>query len=308
MVRSAAAAILVLAVTTVEVSCSSHDGGAASCPTGSETCGCYGNKTCNSGLTCASNVCVNLSGSGSGGISGGGGANGGTSGGTGGATSGTGGSPSGAGGATSGSGGAGTGSGGTNGGSGGASGCTCTGGMECTTDGHCVDPNVIDDFADCNTTVNLIRGRNGGWYAAADVGVNVSFAVGTPPSGYSDRQCGAWTNGGPTGNGTTYWALLGVALKANLGPVDLSGYRGITVALEAQAVDFTIKLLNGGYFTRRLTKTAGLQSFNVDFSSLLPRSDSTMSVPNWANVTDIQFTVIDPSVGYGFVIHGLTLY
>ncbi len=180
--------------------------------------------------------------------------------------------------------------------------------MECTTDGHCVDPNVIDDFADCNPTINLIRGRNGGWYAAADVGVNVSFAVSTPPTGYSDRQCGAWTTGGPTGNGTTNYALLGVALKSNLGPVDLSAYTGITVALEAQAVDFTIKLVNGGYFTRRLTKTSGLQTFNIDFSTLVARSDSTTIVPNWAGVTDIQFTVIAPSVGYGFVIHGLTLY
>src|SRR5262249_13830974 len=132
--------------------------------------------------------------------------------------------------------------------------------------------------------------------------------VGTPPTGYSDRQCGAWTTGGPTGNGTTTYALLGVALKANLGAVDLSAYSGITVALEAQAVDFTIKMINGGYFTRRLTKTSGLQTFNIAFSTLVPRSDSMLTVPNWAGVTDIQFTVIDPTVGYGFVIHGLTLY
>jgi hypothetical protein len=304
MLRSAALAILVLAAAVLAVSCS-HDGTPASCPAGAETCSCYGNKTCNSGLTCASNVCVNLSGSG--GMSG---AAGGTSGGTGGA----GGSASGAGGAATGSGGTSGGTGGTTGGTGGAtgtggsSGCACSGGMECTTDGQCVDPNVIDDFADCNTTINLIRGRNGAWYYAADVGVNASFAVGTPPSGYSDRQCGAWTNGGPTGNGTTNFALLGVSLKSNLSAVDLSAYRGISVALEAQSVDFTIKTTNGGYFTRRLPMTAGLQTFNVDFSTLVARSDSILTVLNLAGVTDIQFTVIDPSVGYGFVIHGLTLY
>jgi hypothetical protein len=236
---------------------------------------------------------------------------GGTSGGTGGTASGSGGNASGAGGAVAGSGGN---SGGTTGASGGAtgtggsSGCACSSPMECTTDGHCVDPNVIDDFADCNTAINLIRGRNGSWYSAADVGINASFAVGTPPSGYSDRQCGAWTTGGPTGNGTTNFALLGVNLKSNLSAVDLSAYRGISVALEAQSVDFTIKTTNGGYFTRRLPTTAGLQTFNVDFSTLLARSDSTLTSLNLAGVTDIQFTVIDPTIGYGFVIHGLTLY
>jgi hypothetical protein len=43
----------------------------AGCQTGAETCPCYGNGTCNQGLTCASNLCVNL-----GNPSGGGGASG----------------------------------------------------------------------------------------------------------------------------------------------------------------------------------------------------------------------------------------
>ncbi len=32
------------------------------CPAGSETCNCYGNGTCNAGLVCASQLCVNLTG------------------------------------------------------------------------------------------------------------------------------------------------------------------------------------------------------------------------------------------------------
>ena len=36
------------------------DGGVAGCPVGAETCSCYGNDTCNTGLTCASQLCVNL--------------------------------------------------------------------------------------------------------------------------------------------------------------------------------------------------------------------------------------------------------
>lgn len=32
--------------------------GPSTCPTGSETCSCYGNGTCDAGLTCLSNICV----------------------------------------------------------------------------------------------------------------------------------------------------------------------------------------------------------------------------------------------------------
>ncbi len=35
-------------------------GGQSSCPAGGETCLCYGNDTCNAGLTCASHLCVRL--------------------------------------------------------------------------------------------------------------------------------------------------------------------------------------------------------------------------------------------------------
>jgi hypothetical protein len=35
-------------------------GGSSSCPDGNERCNCYGNGTCNAGLTCASRLCVAL--------------------------------------------------------------------------------------------------------------------------------------------------------------------------------------------------------------------------------------------------------
>ncbi len=38
--------------------------GYLTCPPGEEGCACYGNNTCNSGLTCASNLCVDVSGGG----------------------------------------------------------------------------------------------------------------------------------------------------------------------------------------------------------------------------------------------------
>jgi hypothetical protein len=291
------------------------DGGGAGgsgCPTGFETCACYGNHTCEAGLTCASNICVNLSaGGGAGGNNGGGGAGGVAAGAGGAIAGGAGGANAGFGGSSAGAGGSGTGMGGTGmggAGVGGAPGCSCPSGQECTTDNHCIDPKIIDDLADCNTSIYAIRGRNGGWYGAADVGINMAFAVSTPPSGFADRRCAAWTTGGPTGNGTTRYALMGVVLTTTGTPVDLRGYTGISVSLEAQSVDFTLKTINGGYFTHRLPTTAGTQTFAINFSTLVARSDSAVTTLNLADVTDIQFTVITPSAGYGFVVHALTLY
>jgi hypothetical protein len=240
---------------------------------------------------------------GNGGMSGG---NGGMSGGVGGMSGGNGGMSGGNGGAT-GNGGMSGGNGGTTG-NGGASGCTCTGSMRCTTDGHCVDPNVIDDFADCNTSINMIDGRNGSWYASGDTGVNVSFAVGTPPSGFSDQACGAWTTGGPKGFGTTTYGIMGAEMTTADGPVSFAGHTGLQISLEAQSLDLVLKTTNGGYFTYRLASTSGAQTFMVPFSSFTARSDSQVATLNLATITDIQFAVIDASMGYGFVVHGVTLY
>jgi hypothetical protein len=191
------------------------------------------------------------------------------------------------------------------GGSGG--GCVCPANQECMVGGGCIDPHIVDDFADCNTAIYPVRGRTGAWYAAADTGINLAFAVGVPPSGYTDRRCGAWTTGGPTGVGATNFGLIGVSLLMNSQPYSLSTYVGVTVALEAQAVDFTVKTTNVGYFVKHLPKTAGTQTFDIDFASLTARSDSVAQVLDKSKVTDIQFTIPDASVGYGFVIHGLWL-
>jgi hypothetical protein len=93
-------------VALVGAACGGSNG--QSCAQGTERCPCYGNGTCNSGLTCASNTCVNLGGaggaSGSGGQGGTTGSGGSSRGGTAGtSTPGTGGT------ATGGSGGASTG-------------------------------------------------------------------------------------------------------------------------------------------------------------------------------------------------------
>jgi hypothetical protein len=321
-------ATFVLAAALVAGSCSSGGGsggkggsGGGGCPAGSETCACYGNGTCNVGLSCASNLCVNLGGgagaTGTGGSSmatggspgtGGAVATGGTPG-TGGSASGTGG-VTGTGGATATGGVMGTGgSVGTGGsGTGGAPACSCSGSLQCTDDGHCANPKVIDDFWDCNKSINLINGRNGGWYAAADVGVNLAFAVGTPPSGFSDQTCGAWSTGGPTGNGTTTYAIMGASMTSGDLPYSFAGSTGLSVNFEGQSVGFVIKTAGNGYFQKILSDTSGAQTFQVPFTAFTMRGDSEVTTLDLTAVTDIQFNVLDPSMGYGFVVHAISLY
>lgn len=105
--------LIVGAIAFTDAACGGSSG--QTCAQGTERCPCYGNSTCNPGLTCASNTCVNLGGAG--GASGSGGGSGGSSrGGTGGTnTAGTGGTSTG-------------GTGGTNaGGSGGTGGASSAG-------------------------------------------------------------------------------------------------------------------------------------------------------------------------------------
>ena len=51
----------------------SGTGGTGGCAVGDETCACFPNKTCQTGLTCASDLCVRLGGTGTGGSAGSGG-------------------------------------------------------------------------------------------------------------------------------------------------------------------------------------------------------------------------------------------
>ena len=67
--------------------------GGADCPAGTERCPCYGNGTCNDGLVCASDLCVDLGIGGSDGVGGGSTGAGGDTTGVGGVTTGTGGAP-----------------------------------------------------------------------------------------------------------------------------------------------------------------------------------------------------------------------
>jgi hypothetical protein len=194
-------------------------------------------------------------------------------------------------------------------GTGGSSSCSCPSGQQCTTDGHCTSPAVIDDFSDCNMTIDLVGGRTGNWYAAADVGVNLAFAVSAPPSGFSDKACGAWSTGGPTGNGTTTYGIMGATLVAGALPYSLAGYSGLNVNLETgQALGFVVKTSGNGYFQKTIGPTSGAQTYTVPFSSFAVRGDSQVSTLDLTQVTDIQFNVLDPSIGYGLAVHALSLY
>lgn len=124
--------LIVGAIAFADAACGGSNG--QSCAQGTERCPCYGNSTCNPGLTCASNTCVNLGGAG-GGSGSGGGSGGSSRGGTGGTnTAGAGGT------STAGTGGTSTGGrGGTNAGGSGGGSCTAntsTDPMNCGTCGH----------------------------------------------------------------------------------------------------------------------------------------------------------------------------
>jgi hypothetical protein len=200
------------------------------------------------------------------------------------------------------------GTGGTTG-TGGAPACSCSGTDQCTTDGHCVNPKVIDDFSDCDKTVNLINGRNGGWYGVADTGVNLAFAVSLPPSGFSSQTCGAWETGGPIGSGATTYAIMGVSMTTGDLPYSFAGYSGLNVNIESgQSLGFVIKTAGSGYFQKTLAATQGAQTFQVPFTAFAVRGDSQVSTLDLSTVTDVQFNVLDPSMGYGFVVHALSLY
>jgi hypothetical protein len=141
-------ALLVMIVSGASLLIAAACGGSKgqTCAQGTERCPCYGNSTCNPGLTCASNECVNLGGAG--GISGGGGQGGvAGNGATGGSNvGGTGGASSGGNGGTTvaGTSGAGTGGkGGATGGGGGTgtAGTTGSGGSTGSCTNTATDPN-----------------------------------------------------------------------------------------------------------------------------------------------------------------------
>jgi hypothetical protein len=151
------------------------------CPAGAETCACYGNGTCNTGLVCFSDLCVNpaTGNGGAGGTLGSGGASGsgGTIPGTGGTTPGTGGTTPGAGGTTAGT-------GGTSPGSGGATG----------TGGSTIPTNLIKngDFSQGKEYWDLTpqagesysEDYSGGQYCVINPSSNyyLSFSLGYPPT------------------------------------------------------------------------------------------------------------------------------
>jgi hypothetical protein len=171
-----------------------------------------------------------------------------------------------------------------------------------------VNPDTIDDFADCNGQINEVRGRSGSWYADGDTGINVMFGVSEPGSAWSDNSCGAWTTGGPTGIGSTTWGVIGTSVAGG-SPYDMSAYSGISVRVETgQAFGVNVTTSDGGNFYAPIGPTSGSQTFNIDFSSLAPRADSAVDVFDPTRVTGIQFAPDDAAPGYGIAVHAIYLF
>jgi hypothetical protein len=152
------------------------------CPVGSETCPCYGNMTCNVGLACFSNICVNPA-TGNGGSIGGGGATG-LAGSTGaGGTAGGAGTQGGIAGAT-GTGGTGVGTGGTGVGTGGTPGTGGSGaGTNLIKNG---DFSAGKEYWDLTLQAGEVGAADysGGTYCVYNESTNLylSFSLGYPPT------------------------------------------------------------------------------------------------------------------------------
>jgi hypothetical protein len=132
-------AILLCSALLLATTCGSSNR-SAPCPQGAERCACFGNSTCNTGLTCLSNLCVNTGGAGGAGDTSGSGGLAGTTGIAGSGGTSAGGDASGAGGIAGG--GAGTDGGGVGGQpAGGAVGGTLSGGFSCTI--QCTGPILV---------------------------------------------------------------------------------------------------------------------------------------------------------------------
>jgi hypothetical protein len=160
-------------------------GGSQSC-SGGERCACYPNGTCNAGLTCLSNVCVDSStgAGGNAGTTGRGGSDGGGAG--------TGGSAAGSGGAVAGAGGTNAGSGGSAAGVGGAA--AGTGGSAAGTAG-----SAAGTAGSATGTAGSAAGTTGATAGSGGSGAGTGGAV----AGSSGSAGRGGTGGGGTGGGAT---------------------------------------------------------------------------------------------------------
>ena len=160
----------------------------------------------------------------------------------------------------------------------------------------------------------MVAGRSGNWYSYAAATVNQQFAVSVPNgTGWVDKSCAAWSTGGPlaAGNPTPMpsdYAGIGVLLN-NKSTYSVQGYTGLTIGLESgQEVWLRLKTLDGSYFTTSIAATAGSQTRNIPFSSLLPDSSTSQTaVFDPTSLTDVQFGANDP-FSFGFAIHLVALY
>jgi hypothetical protein len=240
-----------------------RDGG---CPTGSETCGCYPNDTCDDGLTCASNLCVLLPGGGTGGATGSGGAMG-----SGGAV-GTGGVS-----ATGGAGGA-TGSGGGAAGAGGAKGTggvTATGGVT-GTGGVAATGGVMGTGGVGGVTgtggVTATGGVTGTGGVSATGGI--TGTGGTIPPANNQITNGDFSNGG-TNWGITVQTTGGTGVTSSVTDgvlcVSIPTFVAITIGWPANGSPVAMLQAGGTYELQyQISTTATLYTFEVKVGQATP--------------------------------------
>jgi uncharacterized membrane protein YgcG len=186
--------------------------------------------------------------------------------------------------------------------------CDCGGGLVCDKKGVCVDPRMLDDLSDCDEFITEVAGRHGTWYGAADSGINHTFLVSKPGSGWGDQSCAAWTTGGPLNTGTQEWAVIGFEIAGG-SAYDLSDYQGVNVTFEsADDILVIVKTSGGGYFADYAAKTGSTSlTRKVYFDEMFAMANSSEVTLDLTEVIEFQFSPYDPK-SFGFAIHRVSLF
>jgi hypothetical protein len=166
----------------------------------------------------------------------------------------------------------------------------------------------VDNFSTCDNQGGQIcdlAGRSGTWYSFASANVNQTFVVSSPPSGWVDRSCAAWSTGGPVTGVTASSTYAGIGMTLNSGgPINLGAFVSVTVHIETgQMLTFVVKDGAGGYFgSSAIGGGTGTQSYTITFSSLTKLSNSQTNQLDLSQATAFEFDAVTP-LNYGFAVH-----
>jgi hypothetical protein len=172
--------------------------------------------------------------------------------------------------------------------------------------------SIIDDFASCDGAISLIDGRDGGWFTFGDEDVSVApsnpVLDQAPPGGvFDDSACSAWYTAACSE--PAYYcdfAGLGFVFFEDESPYDLSGYQGLSIRKEGAEQWIVVHMGEELSFGATLPSTLGTHA--VYFYNFVPSGDTPIdALPDWSQVTKIEFTAITPGSSSELAIYDIRL-